>query len=69
MQNTIRCDIDFRKKCYIDCFLQKEFCEDIIDIYLMTLQILKCDDNQKDLQSVKLNNKNKDILIINTICL
>ncbi len=36
VQNTIRCNIDFRRKCYIDCFLQKEFCEDIIDIYLMT---------------------------------
>jgi len=36
-QNTIRCDIDFRKECYIDCFLQKEFCKDVINIYLMTL--------------------------------
>jgi len=36
-QNTIRCDIDFRRECYIDCFLQKEFCEDVIDIHLMTL--------------------------------
>ncbi len=37
MQNIIKCNIDFRKKCYIDCFLQKEFHEDIINIYLMTL--------------------------------
>ncbi len=37
IQNMIRCNIDFRKKCYIDCFLQKEFCKNIIDIYLMTL--------------------------------
>ncbi len=37
VQNIIRCNIDFRKKCYIDCFLQKEFCKDIINIYLMTL--------------------------------
>jgi len=37
VQNIIRCNIDFRRKCYIDCFLQKEFCEDVIDIYLMTL--------------------------------
>ncbi len=36
-QNTIRCDIDFKRRCYIDCFLQKEFHEDVIDIYLMTL--------------------------------
>ncbi len=36
-QNTIRCNIDFRKECYIDCFLQKEFYEDVIDIHLMTL--------------------------------
>ena len=37
VQNIIRCNINFKKECYIDCFLQKEFCEDIIDIYLMTL--------------------------------
>ena len=36
-QNTIRCDIDFKRKCYIDCFLQKFFCKDVINIYLMTL--------------------------------
>ncbi len=36
-QNIIRYNIDFRKKCYIDCFFQKEFCKNIIDIYLMTL--------------------------------
>ncbi len=36
-QNTIRCDIDFRKECHIDCFFQKEFCEDIIDIHLVAL--------------------------------
>jgi len=36
VQNIIRCNIDFRKKCYIDCFLQKEFCKDVIDIHLMT---------------------------------
>ena len=32
-QNTIRCDVDFEEKCYVDCFLQKEFCEDIVDIH------------------------------------
>ncbi len=37
MQNMTRYNIDFRKKYYIDCFFQKEFCEDVIDIYLMTL--------------------------------
>jgi len=36
-QNIIRCDIDFRRKYYIDYFFQKEFCENVIDIYLMTL--------------------------------
>jgi len=36
-QNIIRCDINFRKRCYIDCFFQKEFCKDVIDIHLMTL--------------------------------
>ncbi len=36
-QNIIKCDIDFRKKHYIDYFLQKEFCKDVINIYLMTL--------------------------------
>ena len=37
VQNMIKCNIDFKKKCYINYFLQKEFCKDIIDIYLMTL--------------------------------
>jgi len=37
VQNTTRYNIDFKRRCYIDCFLQKEFHEDIIDIYLMTL--------------------------------
>jgi len=37
VQNTIRCNIDFKRKCYIDCFLQKEFHKDVINIYLMTL--------------------------------
>jgi len=32
-QNTIRCDIDFRKKCYVGCFFQKEFHEDAVDIH------------------------------------
>ncbi len=68
-QNIIRYNINFKKKCYIDCFLQKEFCKDIINIYLITLQILKCNNDQKDLQSVKLNNENKDIFIINIIYL
>jgi len=35
-QNTIRCDVDFRKRCYVDCFLQKKFCENIVDIHWMT---------------------------------
>jgi len=33
VQNIIRCDVDFRKKCYVDCFLQKKFHEDVIDIH------------------------------------
>jgi len=37
VQNIIRCNIDFKKKYYIDCFLQKEFYKNVIDIYLMTL--------------------------------
>jgi len=37
VQNIIRCNIDFRKKCYIDCFFQKEFHKNVIDIHLMTL--------------------------------
>jgi len=37
VQNMTRCDIDFRRRCHIDCFLQKEFCEDVIDIHLMAL--------------------------------
>jgi len=32
-QNTIRCDIDFKKKCYVDCFFQKEFHENIVVIH------------------------------------
>ena len=36
-QNTIRCDVDFRRECYVDCFFQKEFCENVIDIHLITL--------------------------------
>jgi len=37
VQNTIRCNIDFKKKYYIDYFFQKEFCKDVINIHLMTL--------------------------------
>ncbi len=37
VQNIIRCNIDFKKRCYIDCFFQKEFHKDVIDIHLMTL--------------------------------
>jgi len=32
-QNTIKCDVDFRKKCYVDCFFQKEFCKNVVDIH------------------------------------
>jgi len=32
-QNTIRCDVDFKKKCYVDCFFQKEFSENVVDIH------------------------------------
>jgi len=32
-QNMIRCDIDFRKKCYVDCFFQKKFHKDVVDIH------------------------------------
>ena len=37
VQNTIRYDVNFKRECYIDCFFQKEFHENIIDIYLITL--------------------------------
>jgi len=37
VQNIIRCDIDFKRRYYIDCFLQKEFHKNVIDIHLMTL--------------------------------
>ena len=33
VQNTIRCDADFKRKCYVDCFFQKEFCKNIINIH------------------------------------
>ncbi len=36
-QNTIKCNVNFRRKCYVNCFLQKEFCKNVIDIYLMAL--------------------------------
>jgi len=36
-QNMIRCNIDFRRGCHIDCFLQEGFCEDVIDIHLVAL--------------------------------
>jgi len=32
-QNIIRCDVDFRRECYVDCFFQKKFCENVVDIY------------------------------------
>ncbi len=32
-QNTIKCDINFRKECYVDCFFQKEFSENVVDIH------------------------------------
>jgi len=32
-QNTIRCDVDFKKKSYVDYFFQKEFCKDVVDIH------------------------------------
>ncbi len=69
VQNTIRCDIDFRRKCYIDCFLQKGFHEDVIDIYLVALQVLECNNSQKDSQGVKLDSESKDVLIVNTVYL
>jgi len=25
VQNIIRCDVDFRRECYVDCFFQKKF--------------------------------------------
>jgi len=40
-QNMIKCDVDFRKKCYVDCFFQKKFHKDVVDIYWMTFQILE----------------------------
>jgi len=33
VQNTVKCDIDFRKKCYVDCFFQKEFCKNVVNIH------------------------------------
>jgi len=33
VQNIIKCDVDFRRECYVDCFFQKEFCENIVDIH------------------------------------
>jgi len=35
VENIIKYNIDFKRKCYIDCFLQKEFYKDVINIYLM----------------------------------
>ena len=31
--NTIKCNVDFRKECYVDYFFQKEFCKNVVDIY------------------------------------
>jgi len=33
VQNTIRCDVDFKRECYVDCFFQKEFHKDVVDIH------------------------------------
>jgi len=33
VQNTIRCDVDFKRKCYVDCFFQKKFHENIVNIH------------------------------------
>jgi len=44
-QNIIRCDVDFKKECYVDWFCQKEFHEDVVDIHWITFQILECNDD------------------------
>ena len=33
VQNTIRCDVNFRRKCYVDFFFQKKIHKNIVDIY------------------------------------
>ncbi len=33
VQNIIKCDVDFKKECYVDCFFQKEFHENVVDIH------------------------------------
>jgi len=45
VQNIIKCDVDFRRECYVDCFFQKEFCENIVDIHWMIFQILECNND------------------------
>jgi len=45
VQNIIRCDVDFKRKCYVDCFFQKKFCKDVVDIHWITFQILECNND------------------------
>jgi len=53
VQNTIRCNVDFKKRCYVDCFFQKVLSEDFVH--------LNCDHNF-------LNNfLNQDVFIDNTV--
>ena len=47
LKNLARDESNFKRSSHVDFFFEKRLCEGVVDVHLMTLQILKSHDNEK----------------------
>ena len=38
LKNFVRRECNFKKKIYVNFFFEKRFCENVVDVYLITFQ-------------------------------
>ena len=47
LKNFVRNENNFKKSFYVNFFFKKRFCENVVDVYLITFQIFKNHNNEK----------------------
>ena len=47
LKNLARRESNFRKNSHVNFFFEKRLCEGVVDVHLMTLQVLESHDNEK----------------------
>ena len=47
LKNFVRNENNFKKNFHVNFFFEKRFCENVVDVHLITFQIFKNHDNEK----------------------